>query len=87
MLIFTPGVLTSIPLSELDRVQGRAYKVRCSWGSGTLRKPTSSIQIIIRTFAHPLGSRPILHAFSMAATLKGDFAESLNVGLHHTREA
>ena len=74
MLIFPPGDLKSVQLSELRLVTGPRIRRETLGSCGALLMRLASI-------------RPILLALSIAAELEGNSAEESTLGMHRRREA
>ena len=87
MLVFTPVDLESIPLSVLHLVTALGIQgemPRGLWDAVHAFRQHSDQWVNIRSFSVAC---PILDAFSMAAELEGDSAESSIMGSHLPREA
>ena len=87
MLIFAPGDLKPIPLSELHLVAGPGIQnglLSEHWNAAQAycQRPAQNVDVRLSS-----GSPPVLDAFSMAAELQGDSADSSNLGLRHARDA
>ena len=87
MLIFCPGDLESIPLAGLHSLTWPGIPSEALWlpwyaAHACLPRYDQNVNICPSS-----GSRPMLHACSVAARSKGDSNESSNMGLRNAVEA